>query len=102
MAPDQEYEIWAARNGYFTNTKQRLSLPEGETRELDLILRSPPPPMKAGEPVPGFLVKTIDNQVLSLDDLRGKFVLLSFWNPYNNECVELQDELRTIQTRSPR
>jgi peroxiredoxin len=99
MAPDVDYEFFANRQGYVLNTKEHLRLAEGEIGEVTLVLRSPPPPIKVGEPAPGFLVKALDGRILSLGDLRGKFVLLNFWNPYNTQCLEIQTELKAIATR---
>jgi peroxiredoxin len=79
--PDQEYEISAWAQGYTPNRIHRLTLKEGSFTELNLILRVQPKPPEVGKPAPPFFVKTLGGQVLSLDDLRGKFVLIHFWMP---------------------
>ena len=81
LMPDHEYEfsVWAA--GYAPNRLYRLTLKEGSFTELPLTLRVQPKPPEVGKPAPPFFVKALDGQVLSLGDLRGKFVLIHFWMP---------------------
>jgi peroxiredoxin len=81
LMPDHEYEIAAWARGYAPNRVHRLTPKEGSFTELALILRVQPNSPQVGKPAPPFFVKTVDGQVLSLDDLRGKFVLIHFWMP---------------------
>jgi len=81
LMPDHEYRIVAASNDYVPKTVPRLRLPEGGLTELSVILRKRPKPPETGKPAPPFSVKTIERRALSLDELRGKFVLLHFWAP---------------------
>ena len=55
-------------------------------------MRVQPKPPEVGKPAPPFFVKTLDGQALSLDDLRGKFVLIHFWMPIRglNEASSLK------------
>jgi hypothetical protein len=81
LMPDHEYELKAWGPGYVPNRVHRLTLKEASFTELALTLRVQPKPPVVGKPAPPFLVKTLDGQVLSLDDLRGKHVLIHFWMP---------------------
>jgi peroxiredoxin len=81
LMPDHEYEIAAWAPGYVPNRVHRLTLKEESFTELALILRVQPKPPEVGKPAPPSLVKTLDRQVVSLDDLRGKHVLIHFWMP---------------------
>ena len=81
LMPDHEYEITAGSRGYVPNRVHRHILKEDSFTELALILRVQPKPPEVGKPAPPFFVKTLDGQALSLDDLRGKFVLIHFWMP---------------------
>ena len=78
----------------------RLNLPEGGFAELTLILRKRPKPPEVGKPAPPFSVRTIEGNPLSLDDLRGKFVLLHFWSPtpVSNGLVDLS-HLKAVADR---
>ncbi len=81
LMPDHEYQFSASAQGYVPNRVHRLTLKEASFTELALILRAEPKPPEVGKPAPPFLVKALDGQVLSPDDLRGKFVLIHFWMP---------------------
>ncbi len=81
LMPDHEYEISAWTQGYTPNRIHRLTLKEGSFTELRLILRVQPKPPEVGKLAPPFFVKTLDGRALSLDDLRGKFVLIHFSMP---------------------
>jgi len=59
----------------------------------DLVLRMNEPPLKAGEATPLFEAKTVDGKDVRLADYRGKFVLLSFWQPASNPELERLKEL---------
>jgi peroxiredoxin len=78
----------------------RLNLPEGGFAELTLSLRKRPKPPEVGKPAPPFSVRTIEGNPLSLDDLRGKFVLLHFWSPtpVSNGLVDLS-HLKAVADR---
>ncbi len=82
LMPGHEYRINAAAEDYVPTTVPRLKLPEGGLTELTVTLRKRPKPPETGKPAPAFSVETIDRQPLSLDDVRGKFVLLHFWVPH--------------------
>jgi peroxiredoxin len=92
LMPDHEYEITAGSRGYVPNRVHRLILKEDGFTELALILRVQPKPPEVGKPAPPFFVKPLDGQALSLDDLRGKIVLIHFWMPIRglNELSSLK------------
>lgn len=50
----------------------------------DLVLRMNEPPLKVGDAAPLFEAKTLDGRDIRLADYRGRFVLLSFWQPVHN------------------
>jgi hypothetical protein len=81
LMPNHEYEFSVWAHGFAPNRVQRLTLKEGSFTELPLTLRVQPKPPEIGKPAPPFFVKALDGQVLSLGDLRGKFVLIHFWMP---------------------
>jgi len=49
-----------------------------------------------GEPAPDFEVKTHDNKVLRLSDLKGKVVLLDFWASWCRPCIAQMPKLQTL------
>ena len=49
---------------------------------------------RVGEPAPDFQLQDLDGQVVSLSDLRGKPVLLNFWN---TGCPPCRDEMPYLQ-----
>ena len=48
---------------------------------------------------PDFSFTTAEGEYLSLDDLRGKVVVLDFWGTWCPPCVESVPELRTLHKR---
>jgi len=48
---------------------------------------------------PDFSVTTADGEYLSLEDLRGKVILLDFWGTWCPPCVESVPALRDLQKR---
>lgn len=97
LLPDQEYEIYPVAPGFAPNLVERVTLPEGATNELTLILRTTPRPPRVGDPVPPFLVKTLDGPPLGLSDFRGKFLLLHAWVPTFGTGRDDLGRLKTIQ-----
>jgi hypothetical protein len=81
LMPDHEYEIHVSDRGgvYAPGPIQRVSLPEGGSAELSFRLSRRQKPANVGEPAPSFTVTTVDGRTLSLATLRGKAVLLHFW-----------------------
>jgi hypothetical protein len=83
LMPDHEYEFSAWAEGYVPKRVLRLSLPEGATTELTLVLRKKPKSPSVGDPAPPFTVGTLDGAIRNLDDFRGKFLLLHVWSPFH-------------------
>ena len=92
LVPGQEYHFAAYAPGYVPNTVQRVTLPEGGLAELTLVARRQPKPLEVDDGAPGFVVKTLDGEILSLDSFRGKFLLLHFWSPdFGPDIPDLAD-----------
>jgi peroxiredoxin len=87
LMPGQEYEVTACALGFVPNRVHRVTLAEGSSLDLSLVLKRQPKELLVGEFAPPFLVKTLAGDVVGLGDLRGKFVLLHFWSPQINNCV---------------
>jgi peroxiredoxin len=99
LPPDQEYEVFASTAGFVPNTVQRLRLHEGASIDLRLIVRRQPKPLAMSQFAPPFMVKGHDGQAISLDELRGKFVLIHFWNPSDPNCVQELTKLKAVTKR---
>jgi pimeloyl-ACP methyl ester carboxylesterase len=89
--PDHEYAVsaWTRGMSYISKRAHWLNLPEGGFAELTLILRKKPAPPEVGKTAPSFSIETIEKRPLSLDDLRGQFVLLHFWAPQPGGLTDL-------------
>jgi peroxiredoxin len=87
LMPGQEYEVTAWALGFVPNRIHRVTLAEGSSIDLSLVLKRQPKGLSVGDFAPPFLVKTLAGDVVGLGDLRGKFVLLHFWSPQVNNCV---------------
>lgn len=62
----------------------------------NLTLGMNKPPLHAGDMAPLFEAKSLDGQDIRLADYRGKFVLLSFWQPqFHPELDRLKDLYQT-------
>ncbi len=99
LLPDQEYEVSAWATGFVPNRMQRLKLREGASIDVTLTLKRQPKPPGIGDFAPPFLVKTLGGEALSLGDLRGKFVLLHFWNPVDDNCLQELMRLKALRDR---
>jgi peroxiredoxin len=87
LMPGPEYEVTAWALGFVPNRVHRVTLAEGSSIDLRLVLKRQPKGLSVGDFAPPFLVKTLAGDVVGLGDLRGKFVLLHFWSPQVNNCV---------------
>jgi peroxiredoxin/5-hydroxyisourate hydrolase-like protein (transthyretin family) len=99
LLPDQDYEITAWATGFVPNRVHRLRPIEGASIDLTLTLRRQPKPIASGDFAPPFLIKTLAGNTLALNDLRGKFVLLHFWSPDVDSCVEELPHIKAIRDR---
>jgi peroxiredoxin len=93
LMPDHEYMIVAASRDYVPTAVPRINLPEGGSSDLTVTLRRRPMPPETGKLAPPFSVRTLDGTPLSLQGLRGRFVLLHFWapNPANHGLNDLMN-----------
>jgi peroxiredoxin len=62
------------------------------TMELKPVVR-----LKAGDAAPALKAKTLDGKDLSLDELKGKYVLVDFWATTYGPCVEELPKLKEAQ-----
>jgi len=97
--PSGDYELLVNMSTPYDMSKRRKQLlalghvefmvPEDGKRPFhipDVTLVSLPFP-NVGDMAPTFTVNTLDGQRISSADLRGKSVLLSFWDWYSKSCV---------------
>jgi peroxiredoxin len=99
FVPDEEYIVGGWSAGLMPNRVEHLKLREGATAEITLVLRRQPRRPEVGDVAPPFFVKAMDGQAISLDDMRGKFVLLHFWHPqWNNAAQEIR-HWKAVQNR---
>lgn len=49
-----------------------------------------------GKPAPAFRLTTFDGKTVSLDDYRGRVILLDFWATFCPPCVEALPELQAL------
>jgi Carboxypeptidase regulatory-like domain/AhpC/TSA family len=99
MFPDLEYRFWPRHPILVPHKMTRLRLREGERVEPIVVLQVRPKLPAAGDPAPGFAVKTADGRLIRLKDYRGKFLLLQFWDTYNGRCCVEQRELVDVYER---
>ena len=52
-----------------------------------------------GRPAPAFTLKTLDGRAVSLDDFRGRVVLLDFWGTFCPPCVAALPQLQALHDR---
>lgn len=52
-----------------------------------------------GKPAPDFNVKSRDGYNLSLDSLKGKYIVLDFWGSWCAPCINGFPEMKTYQTK---
>jgi hypothetical protein len=100
LMPEHEYQIVAASREYVPLTIPRVNLPEGGFAELTIPVRKRPKPSEAGKPAPAFSVRTLDGTLLTKDSLRGRFVLLHFWQP--NPQYNGLDDLASLKAVADR
>ena len=72
--------------------------PDGsKTEEVAKLIENPRRAREAY--APDFSITTADGEYISLDDLKGKVVLLDFWGTWCPPCVESVPALRDLQKR---
>ncbi len=55
-----------------------------------------PPPPKLGDLAPPFILKDLDGKKVSLDDFKGKVVLIDFWATWCPPCKESVPDLNSL------
>lgn len=68
------------------------------------LLRNQEGPVTIGETVPNFILTTFEGEQISLNDLKGKVVVLNFWaswcKPCEEEAADLESAWRIYQPRN--
>lgn len=100
LMPDHEYEYSAWAKGYVPKRLERLSLPEGATAELTLMLRRKPKRPEVGDRAPAFTVRPTEGPDLNLGDFRGTLLLVHVWAPFFQWDRDLH-RLNQIRSRYP-
>jgi len=70
--------------------------PEGDVDRQRALRYISQPELARARMAPAFAVTTIDGQHLSLDDLKGKVVLIDFWATWCGPCREALPHMRSI------
>jgi peroxiredoxin len=78
----------------FTDFAKRL--PEGDPSRQRALLCANQPELARARMAPPFAVTTVDGNRLSLDDLKGKVVLIDFWATWCEPCVAALPHMRDI------
>ena len=55
--------------------------------------------LRVGDRAPGFSIKTVDGKSISLDEFKGKYVLLDFWATWCGPCIGQLPELRALHEK---
>jgi len=83
--------------GGYNGTVEVPPIPGGRTEEPldlgDLVLHLSARPLEAGTVAPPFEANDVDGRKVRLADYRGRFVLLSFWQPVSDPELDRLKEL---------
>jgi cytochrome c biogenesis protein CcmG/thiol:disulfide interchange protein DsbE len=67
------------------------------------VVRDPDPAASGvGEPAARFALRSLDGDLVRLDDLRGRVVVLNFWASWCGPCLHEAPELEAAWRRLPR
>jgi Penicillinase repressor/Carboxypeptidase regulatory-like domain/AhpC/TSA family len=99
LMPDHVYDITAGAPGWLWTKVGGVSLPEGGYKEVSLLLRKKPEPLRIGDFAPDVGIKRLDGKPLRLADYRGKFVLLDIWQIWGGPDDGDLPSLKRAQSR---
>jgi thiol-disulfide isomerase/thioredoxin len=71
-----------------------------EGKEIENNLKGRSSTKKGGE-APDFTEKDIDGNLVSLNKLRGKYILLDFWASWCGPCIRLTPTIRAMRSKYP-
>jgi AhpC/TSA family len=99
LFPDREYSIAVWAPGLIPIAPVRVKLKENDARDITIPLRTKPEAPRVGDVAPPFWVKTLDGEALSLADVRSRFVLIQFWQPFHPNSIPAIPAVKKVRER---
>ncbi|TWR31131.1 TlpA family protein disulfide reductase [Mucilaginibacter pallidiroseus] len=86
---------------YLQNTFSRDIKQSFEASELMRVFQLRIAPLKVGEAAPPFKIKTLDNTILNLTNLKGRYVLVDFWATWCGPCLREIPYVKSLRKKYP-